>query len=171
MVNVIDIDAAITRLATLLGIPYDAARMMVLRGPVTYSIPVTDTNIQVNASITQAFNKGSSSQTIVCKTLQKTATADTAYTIHTVTTGKTLYIKSITVGGTQGTNYRVGPDLSGAAFTDGNNESNTQCGCYVTNGQNIHQPDGTMKLTSAQVLKIVVGTNNNINVTINGWEE
>lgn len=175
--NVLDIDAAITRLQALLGIPYDRARVMVLEGVVIYSIPVSDPNIAVDVTFSGG-ELGSypaplpSGSTPVTVMLQQLSVANTKYTIYTVTTGKTYHIHGILASFGGGTNgyFRVGAALTGNAFVSTVNNENQVAG-QVSGTQSVYiDTKGMLVFGTAVDIQWVDSIGHNVSVTLFGYE-
>jgi len=123
MVNASDADAIISRLQSLLGITYDQARNLVNGGSVGFSVPVSDEEITVNASITTSEFEPSaikvSGKTYKSGSFINTSpTANATNEAYAVTAGKSLYITTLVVYANGANRIRIGDNLSGNVEVD-----------------------------------------------------
>lgn len=175
MANVIDVDAAITRLSALLGITYDEARVMVETGKVIFSVPVTDSSITVNTTLADTgvypANIDTDDMTAVTKIRQQTTAANTAYTIHTVTSGKTFYLKALSMNADNAAYCRFGADLTGNALVSTRNVSDEITWTCAADTPMMMIFPVPVKYDAGDNLQFMQQGAGNMFVTINGWEE
>ena len=134
---------------------------------------------QVEATIINNITNGATIQTLPAKTdttvrtpvqkcMAQTTAANTHYTIHTVTGGKTLYLTQITASSSSGGVIRIGDNTSGNTFTsttiyDNCIAVNTNVNTAVVNFSTPFKISTSVKFSSDQVT--------GVNVSIIGWEE
>lgn len=127
MANISDVDVAIERLRSLLGITYQQAQELVKLGRVGFSIPVTDADLQVNVSLSgstigvlpsplSAF----SGRTAMIGTFSSTPTANTPYDVTGAapSAGKVLYISDIWLEHDGNGRIRLGDNITGNAVVN-----------------------------------------------------
>jgi len=172
MTNVVDVDAAISRLAGLLSVTYDQARQMVQSGDVSFQIPVTDANIAVTTSIGASEFEPSkiqvSGKTAVRQRFtQVTTSANNHYTIYTPTA--TLYITDVVFTAFGAADYRFGDNTSGNARpTDGTTGDDVHIG---TGAQDVLHLHFSSPLVISTALKCASSSTTGFSLNFVGWEE
>jgi len=71
------------------------------------------------AAVTVSGGISPATQTRIVKGEYKSAATNTAYALHTVTTGKKFYLTSVLCGAAAGAVIRIGADMTGNAQQDG----------------------------------------------------
>jgi len=96
MANIFNADSAILRLAELNGQTYETAKRIFEQGVITFSVPVTDENIQITANVADApYPRSTDVQDFISIQHQMAGTGNE--TALTVSAGKDLWIFGITL--------------------------------------------------------------------------
>lgn len=137
----------------------------------TVQIAGSTNTVTGTTAVTPAKSDVILDRTLVQKGFQQTSTANTLYTLHTVTSGKTLYVSSMQIsnGGTAQT-IRAGDNISGNTNTSGTLYTDGSICLYGAAGGTIAiNFQNPLKIVTA--LKIETSGNTDFNVSFQGWEE
>lgn len=123
-------------------------------------------------TVEAGVGKPDSAKTKVVVSLQQTPVANTNYTLYTVTSGKTLYVKSVTMSSGTSCAQRLGASLSGNAFVSTRNNSNELVVDLGTDTNSVtYVLDGLLSFASGTVVQVECSNTGTINTTLVGWEE
>lgn len=122
-------------------------------------------------SVENTTGKPGSNKTSKCLTLQQTPVANTAYTIHTVTAGKTFYVKELSITSGIAQYVRFGAALTGNAYSSTRANADELVGDCAADGQNRWSPEGYLAFTATTVLQVMASGTGPLNVTLIGWEQ